>query len=83
MSRWYGRREYILEEELYGPRGVNHYQNRVLCRISKTLGKCHFTLGNDFAGCNTRQKILGKHFISKGFFAEYFLTLGKEKHSAN
>jgi hypothetical protein len=27
---------------------------------------------------------LGKYFIDKGFFAEYFFrTLGKEKHSAN
>ena len=32
-----------------------------------------------FAECNTRQKILGKYFISKGFFAEYFFrTLGKD-----
>jgi hypothetical protein len=34
-----------------------HYRNRVLCRVSKTLGK---------------------YFIAKGFFAEYFFrTLGK------
>jgi hypothetical protein len=43
--------------------------------VSKTLGKDHFTLGKAFAECNTRQRILGKHFIGKGFFAE--------KHSAN
>jgi DNA modification methylase len=35
-----------------------HYRNRVLCRVSKTLGKGYFTLGKDFMG--------------KGFFAEYF-----------
>jgi hypothetical protein len=63
--------------------------------VSKTLGKGYFTLGKAFAECNTRQRTLGKYFIGKGFFAEYFFrtlgkdfaecqkTLGKEKHSAN
>jgi hypothetical protein len=47
--------------------------------VSKTLGKCHFTLGKAFAECNTRQRILGKHFIGKEFFAEYFFrTLDKD-----
>jgi hypothetical protein len=53
------------------------------------------TLGKAFAECYTRHRILGKHFIGKWFFAEYFFrtlgkdfakcrkTLGKEKHSAN
>jgi hypothetical protein len=40
--------------------------------VSKTLGKC-------FAECNTRQKILGKYFIDKRFFPEYFFrALGKD-----
>jgi hypothetical protein len=39
-------------------------------------------LGKDFTECNTRQKILSKDFIGKGFlpstdFAEYRKTLGK------
>jgi hypothetical protein len=47
--------------------------------VSKTLGKGHFTLGKAFAECNTRQRILGKYFIGKGFFAEYFFrTLGRK-----
>jgi hypothetical protein len=41
-----------------------HYRNRVFCRVSKTLGKRYFTLG--------------KFFIGKGFFVEYFFG-----HSAN
>jgi hypothetical protein len=60
-----------------------------------TLDKDYFTLGKAFAECNTRQRTLGKYFIGKGFFAEYFFrtlgkdfaecrkVLGKEKHSAN
>jgi hypothetical protein len=42
--------------------------------VSKTLGKGYFTLGKDFAQCNTRQKTLGKDFIGKGFFAECFFS---------
>jgi hypothetical protein len=72
-----------------------HYRNRVLCRVSKTLGKGYFTLGKAFAECNNRQRTLDKYFIGKGFFAECFFrtlgkdfvecqkALGKEKHSAN
>jgi hypothetical protein len=42
-----------------------HYRNRVICRVSKTLGKDYFTLG--------------KYFIDKGFFVEYFFrTLDKD-----
>jgi hypothetical protein len=61
-----------------------HYRNHVLCRVSKTLGKCYFTLGKVFVEC-----ILDKYFIGKRFFAEYFFrTLDKDfaecqKHSAN
>jgi hypothetical protein len=58
---------------------IHHYRNRVLCRVSKTLGKDYFTLGKGFAECNTRQRTLGKYFIGKGFFAEcFFQTLGKD-----
>jgi hypothetical protein len=32
------------------------------------------TLGKAFADCNTRQRTLGKYFIGKGFFAEYFFS---------
>jgi hypothetical protein len=47
--------------------------------VFKTLGKGYFTLGKAFAECNTRQKILGKYFIGKEFFAKYFFrTLGKD-----
>jgi hypothetical protein len=67
-----------------------HYRNRVLCRVSKTLGKGHFTLGKGFAECNTRQRTLGKDFIGKGFFAECFFsdtrqrkTLGKLRIEKN
>jgi hypothetical protein len=35
------------------------YRNRVICRVSKTLGKDHFTLAKPY----TRQRILGKYFI--------------------
>jgi hypothetical protein len=51
-----------------------HYRNRVLCRVSKTLGKDYFTLGKAFAECYTRQRTLGKNFIGKGFFAECFFS---------
>jgi hypothetical protein len=63
--------------------------------VSKTIGKGNFTLGKAFIECNTRQRTLGKYFIGKWFFAEYFFrtlgkdfaecqkALGKEKHSAN
>jgi hypothetical protein len=74
---------------------MGHYRNRVLCRVSKTLGKGYFPLGKGFAECNTRQRTLGKYFIGKRFFAECFFrtlgkefaecqkALGKEKHSTN
>jgi hypothetical protein len=37
-----------------------HYRNRVLCRVSKTLGKGYFTLGKGFAECffsDTQQRL--------------------------
>jgi hypothetical protein len=56
-----------------------HYRTRVLCRVSQTLGKGHFTIGKAFVECYTRQRILDKYFIGKGFFAEYFFrTLSKD-----
>jgi hypothetical protein len=41
-----------------------HYQNRVVCRVS----------GKAFTKYYTRQRILDKHFIGEGFFAEYFFS---------
>jgi hypothetical protein len=39
----------------------------------------HFTLDKAFVEYYTRQRILGKHFIGKWFFDEYFSqTLGKD-----
>jgi hypothetical protein len=61
-----------------------HYRNHVLCRVSKTLGKGYFTLDKAFVECNTRQRILGKYFIGKGFFVEYFFrTLSKLRIEKN
>jgi hypothetical protein len=66
-----------IREGVFSPKAqkaICHYRNRVLCRVSKTLGKGYFTLGKAFAECNTRQRILGKYFIGKGFFAECLST---------
>jgi hypothetical protein len=49
-----------------------HYRNRVLYRVSKTVGKGYFTLGKGFAECNTRQRTLDKDFMPS-----------VKKHSAN
>jgi hypothetical protein len=43
---------------------------KAILHSTKTLSSV--TLGKDFVECNTRQRILGKYFIGKGF-----LTLGK------
>jgi hypothetical protein len=51
-----------------------HYRTQLLCRVSQTLGKGYFTLGNGFAECNTRQRTLGELYIGNGLFAEYFLS---------
>jgi hypothetical protein len=72
----------------------NHYRNRVLCRVSKTLGKGYFTLGKGFAetlGKEHSAKISSaKGSLPSAFFrtlgkdfAECQKALGKEKHSAN
>jgi hypothetical protein len=66
--------------------GQFHYQNRVLCRVSKTLGKGHFTLGKVFNKCYTRQTFYWQMVLCRVFFrtlakdfAERRITLGKEK----
>ena len=65
-----------------------HYRNRVLCRVSKTLGKGYFTLGKGFAECNTRQITLGKEHSARVlcrvlFFGHSAKTLSSvKKHSA-
>jgi hypothetical protein len=64
--------------------GNTHYRNRVLCRVSKTLGK-------GFAGKEHSAKISSaKGSLPNAFFrtlgkdfAEWQKALGKEKHSAN
>jgi hypothetical protein len=58
---------------------LSYYRNRVLCRVSKTLGKGYFTLGKAFAECNTRQRTLDKYFIGKGFIAEYFFSNTRQR----
>jgi hypothetical protein len=50
-----------------------HYRTQLLCRVSQALGKGYFTLGKDFAECNTRQRMLGELYIGNNLFAEYFL----------
>jgi hypothetical protein len=53
-----------------------------LCRVSKTLDKGYFTLGKDFAECNTRQRTLGKRFFAEYFFGHSAKTLASvKKHS--
>jgi hypothetical protein len=42
--------------------------------VSKALGKAWKTLIKGFVGCDTRQRRLGKLYISNDFFAEYFLS---------
>ena len=50
--------------------GCVHYRIQRLCRVSGTLGKGSYTLGEGFAECNTRQRPLGKDPDGKGGFAE-------------
>jgi hypothetical protein len=51
-----------------------HYRKRALCRVPETLGKALKTLSKGFAECDTRQRRLGKQYISKAFFAEYLFS---------
>jgi hypothetical protein len=50
----------------------SHYRKRALCRVPETLDKA--PLGKGFAECRTRQRRLGKQYIGKCFFAEYFFS---------
>jgi hypothetical protein len=68
------------------PDHEKHYRNRVLCRVSKTLGKDYFTLGKK----HSAKISSAKGFLPSAFirtlgkdFAECQKALGKEKHSAN
>jgi hypothetical protein len=56
-----------------------HYRNRVLCRVSKTLGKGYFTLGKGFAECNTRQIFHRQMVLCRVLFSDtrQRKTLGK------
>ena len=65
-----------------------HYRTPIVCRVSKTLGKIHKTLGKWFAECNTRRTALAKNSDGKVNFAECFLfaecpTLGKVETEKN
>jgi hypothetical protein len=51
-------------------RGDIHYRNRVLCRVSKTFGKCYFTLGKAFAECNTRQRFHRQSLLCRVLFSD-------------
>jgi hypothetical protein len=51
-----------------------HYRNQPLRRVPEALGEALKTLGKGFAECNTRQRRLGKQYIGKDFFAEYFFS---------
>jgi hypothetical protein len=51
-----------------------HYQNHLLCRVSKTLGKAWKTLSESFVERHTRQRKLGELYIGNDFFVEYFLS---------
>jgi hypothetical protein len=52
----------------------DHYRNQPLRRVPEALGEALKTLGKGFAECNTRQRRLGKQYIGKDFFAEYFFS---------
>jgi hypothetical protein len=47
---------------------TQHYRNRVLCRVSKTLDKGYFTLGKGFAECNTRQRFHRQRVLCRVLF---------------
>jgi hypothetical protein len=62
-----------------GTRYLNGYEyemNLITTGIAffTECGRGHFTLDKAFVECYNRQRILGKHFIDKGFFAEYFFS---------
>jgi hypothetical protein len=49
---------------------VIHYRNRVLCRVSKTLGKSYFTLGKAFTEYNTRQIFYRQRVLCRVLFSD-------------
>ena len=51
-----------------------HYRTPLVCRVSKTLGKIHKTLGKLFAECNTRRIALAINSSGKANFAECHLS---------
>jgi hypothetical protein len=69
---------------------IIHYRNRVLCRVSRHSAKAILHSAKPLPSVT-----LGKYFMGKGFFVEYFFrtlgkdfaecqkALGKEKHSVN
>jgi hypothetical protein len=59
-----------------------HYRKRALCRVPEALGKALKTLGKGFAECDTRQRRLGKQYIDKAFFAEYFFSGTRQRKAA-
>ena len=52
----------------------SNYRTRVVCRVSRTLGKGPIALGIRFAESRTRQRALGKQRDGKAGFAECFLS---------
>jgi hypothetical protein len=57
-----------------------HYRNRVLCRVSKTLGKGYFTLGNSAKISSAKGSLPSAFFRTLGKdFAECQKALGKKK----
>jgi hypothetical protein len=96
----------IMTKALLAPSFGHHRSNLQLAQLPPNCGGARydrFTTGITFfaeclrhsAKAILRQRILSKHFIDKGFFAEYFFrtlskdfvecrkALDKEKHSAN
>jgi hypothetical protein len=63
----------LISSNLYGLKITKqslHYRNRVLCRVSKTLGKGYFTLGKCFAECNTRQRFQRQRVLCRVLFSD-------------
>jgi hypothetical protein len=59
-----------------------HYRARLLCRVSQTLGKGHYTLGKEYlANILSTKGSLPSTFFGHSTNAKCQKTLGKEKHS--
>jgi hypothetical protein len=66
---WDTRRQFTRRSSDPPGRNANkHYRNRVLCRVSKTLGKGHFTLDKVFTECNTRQTFYREKVVCRVLF---------------